>query len=56
LHVRIGGDAVKKYTWGLDLSSSLGGAGGIGGLLAVEQVVGGAAGDYVYCYDGNGNP
>jgi RHS repeat-associated protein len=49
------GNALKKYTWGLDLSGSLHGAGGIGGLLAVEQVTGGAAGDYVYCYDGNGN-
>jgi RHS repeat-associated protein len=66
--------AVRKYTWGLDLAGQSGGqgsalpealegAGGIGGLLAVEQAeLGGGtgqggvdAGDYVFAYDGNGN-
>jgi RHS repeat-associated protein len=35
------------YTWGLDLSGSLQGAGGVGGLLA--------AGEYYPTFDGNGN-
>jgi len=57
---------VRKYTWGLDLAgqngqvNSLEAAGGIGGLLAVEDTNGtpGTGGDdlkYVYTYDGNGN-
>ena len=53
---------LRKYTWGLDLAgqngsiNSLGGAGGIGGLLAVEEPQ--TVGDphrYVYFYDANGN-
>ena len=48
------GDAVvKKYTWGLDLSRTLQGAGGIGGLLATHVVSG--ATDYLYHYDNLGN-
>ncbi len=41
----------KHYIWGLDLSQTLQGAGGVGGLLAVvdDFVV------YLYSYDGNGN-
>jgi RHS repeat-associated protein len=39
------------YTWGLDLSGSLQGAGGIGGLLAAS-LDGTTA---LYCYDANGN-
>ena len=60
---------IRQYTWGLDLAglngqiNSLEEAGGIGGLLAVHQAetgsgsVGGGvdAGDYIYCYDANGN-
>ncbi|MFH1748136.1 MAG: RHS repeat-associated core domain-containing protein [Planctomycetota bacterium] len=46
-------DAVRSCTWGLDLSRSLEGAGGIGGLLAVHDADG--AEDYVYTYDANGN-
>ena len=38
--------------WGLDLSGSLQGAGGVGGLLAVNDVVNGT--NFV-AYDGNGN-
>ena len=41
----------KKYTWGMDLSGSMQGAGGVGGLLAVEE--GGSV--YYPTYDGNGN-
>ena len=39
------------YTWGLDVSGRLNGAGGVGGLLAVNQ--GGAC--YLAYGDGNGN-
>jgi RHS repeat-associated protein len=39
------------YTWGLDLSGSLQGAGGIGGLLAVSL----DDTTTLYCYDANGN-
>ena len=39
------------YVWGMDLSGSLQGAGGIDGLLCV--VCNGAP--YFMCYDGNGN-
>ena len=39
------------YIWGLDLSRSLHGAGGIGGLLATVR----NASTYQYFYDGNGN-
>jgi len=50
---------VKKYTWGLDVSGSLQGAGGVGGLLACEDLKTSATSaddvQYVYAYDGNGN-
>jgi RHS repeat-associated protein len=41
----------KSYTWGMDLSGSMQGAGGVGGLLAVKE------GTFTYypTYDGNGN-
>jgi RHS repeat-associated protein len=41
----------KYYVWGLDLSQSHQGAGGIGGLIAT---VNGSLTHY-FCYDGNGN-
>jgi len=53
---------LRKYTWGLDLSGQSGGsasgrsiddAGGIGGLLATEDVA--DTKDYYYLYDANGN-
>jgi RHS repeat-associated protein len=46
---------VESYTWGIDLSGTLQGAGGVGGLLAVTDEA--ATGDPVYypTYDGNGN-
>ncbi|TWT45062.1 tRNA(Glu)-specific nuclease WapA precursor [Phycisphaerae bacterium RAS1] len=56
---------IRKYTWGLDLAGLNAGpscdrqrAGGIGGLLAIEQASGvqsGYSGGYLYCYDANGN-
>ncbi len=49
----------RTNTWGLDLSQTVGGAGGIGGLLATLDTQGTTSvGDdkkYVYFYDGNGN-
>ncbi len=41
----------KTYTWGMDLSGSMQGAGGVGGLLAVKE----GASSYYPTYDGNGN-
>lgn len=55
------GDAVeRKFTWGPDLSGSLEGASGIGGLLAIEDLDDPADandphGHFLVCYDGNGN-
>jgi RHS repeat-associated protein len=58
------GNVLRKLTWGRDLSGSLDGAGGIGGLLAVHDP---AAvpdpndpnvmlpGDFIFFYDANGN-
>ena len=40
-----------RYIWGLDLSGSMQGAGGVGGLLVVTN----SAGSYYPTYDGNGN-
>jgi RHS repeat-associated protein len=44
-----------NYTWGLDLSQSLQGAGGVGGLLVAEKVSTGNTDEYYPTYDGNGN-
>ncbi len=50
---------LRKYTWGLDSAgqsgpgNSVDSAGGIGGLLATEDVE--ASKDYYYVYDANGN-
>ena len=41
----------NSYTWGLDLSGSMQGAGGVGGLLAVKE----ASSLFYLTYDGNGN-
>ena len=43
----------KKHTWGLDLSGSMQGAGGVGGLLATENILKNYAA--ALTYDGNGN-
>ena len=46
---------VRSYVWGLDLSGTMDGAGGVGGLLWVNQHTGSSAGAYFCAYDGNGN-
>ena len=43
---------IRSYVWGSDLSGSLQGAGGVGGLLEVNDGVNGA---HFCAYDGNGN-
>ena len=45
----------RSLTWGLDLSGSLQGAGGVGGLLMSEEITGGTTTAYHFHYDGNGN-
>jgi RHS repeat-associated protein len=42
---------VRSFTWGIDLSGTMQGAGGVGGLLAVTD----STGTYYPTYDGNGN-
>ena len=51
--VSTAGSAVRSYTWGLDLSGSSQGAGGVGGLLALTDNAGNAV--HFAAYDGNGN-
>jgi RHS repeat-associated protein len=46
---------VLSFAWGTDLSGTMQGAGGVGGLLSVTVHSGANAGTYFYCYDGNGN-
>jgi RHS repeat-associated protein len=48
---------LRSYVWGLDLSETLEGAGGVGGLLwvTVHIASGAAAGTHFCAYDGNGN-
>ena len=41
----------KRYLWGMDLSGSMQGAGGVGGLLSVND----GTATYYPTYDGNGN-
>ena len=50
-----GANPVRSYTWGLDLSSSVDGAGGIGGLVLTTQHAGSATTNQFTAYDGNGN-
>jgi len=47
----------RKYVWGLDLSGTLQGAGGIGGLAMLVQQLGTEAATAIYfpAFDGNGN-
>ena len=45
------GNSTEYYVWGLDLSGSLQGAGGIGGLLLRNT----DASSFLYLYDANGN-
>jgi RHS repeat-associated protein len=44
---------IRAYVWGLDLSGTREGAGGVGGLLSSVDLLDGSAWDYVS--DGNGN-
>jgi len=48
---------VHTYVWGLDLSETMDGAGGVGGLLwmTLHTGSGPAAGTHFCAYDGNGN-
>jgi RHS repeat-associated protein len=46
--------AIRTYAWGSDLSGSMQGAGGIGGLLEVSYY-GGSATNCFPAFDGNGN-
>ena len=48
---------VRSYVWGFDLSGTMDGAGGVGGLLWVtlHTASGAAAGTHFCAYDGNGN-
>ncbi|HPY31861.1 MAG TPA: RHS repeat-associated core domain-containing protein [Verrucomicrobiota bacterium] len=48
---------VRSYVWGLDLSGTLAGAGGVGGLLwvTVGPAVPSGPGTHYCAYDGNGN-
>ena len=50
-----GGELKVSYTWGMDLSGTLQGAGGVGGLLAVRVHGDDNAGHYYPAFDGNGN-
>lgn len=45
--------AIRTYVWGLDLSGSMQGAGGVGGVLAVTDAEG--ATTHFSAFDGNGN-
>ena len=46
---------LTSFTWGTDLSGTMQGAGGVGGLLAITDYRPGTAGTYFPAYDGNGN-
>jgi hypothetical protein len=46
------GTLSKSFLWGLDLSGSIQGAGGVGGLVSMKPA--GAAAHFA-AYDGNGN-
>ena len=48
-------NALYTCTWGTDMSGSMQGAGGVGGLLSITVCAGSNAGTYFCCYDGNGN-
>jgi len=45
----------NQYVWGLDLSGTLQGAGGIGGLLSRVRYDDGGTNVLMYCFDANGN-
>jgi RHS repeat-associated protein len=45
----------KTNLWGIDLSGSIQGAGGVGGLLMVSEITNSQISNYYPTYDGNGN-
>jgi RHS repeat-associated protein len=45
----------RRYVWGPDLSGSMQGAGGVGGLLMIEDRTTATPQAHYVCYDGNGN-
>lgn len=49
------GTLLYSFTWGLDLSGTSQGAGGVGGLISMTVHFGPNAGTYFYVFDGNGN-
>ncbi|MEK7996172.1 MAG: hypothetical protein AAB403_20425, partial [Planctomycetota bacterium] len=53
----IGNSTTNLYVWGMDLSGSLQGAGGIGGLLTAQlyNPTTSNSTTVLYCYDANGN-
>ena len=53
LNALAGNSAVRFYVWGLDLSGSSQGAGGVGGLLFVTDAT--TSTSHVAAFDGNGN-
>jgi RHS repeat-associated protein len=44
-----------SFAWGLDLSGTPQGAGGVGGLISMTDYTGAAPQTYFYVFDGNGN-
>ena len=46
---------LASFAWGLDVSGTMQGAGGVGGLLWMTVPSGANAGTYFCAYDGNGN-
>ena len=46
---------LSSFMWGTDLSGTMQGAGGVGGLLAITDYLDKDPATYFYAYDGNGN-
>ena len=46
---------LRSYEWGMDISGTMAGAGGVGGLLIERFHTLPSSGTHVPCYDGNGN-
>ncbi|MDF1813620.1 MAG: hypothetical protein P1V20_15580 [Verrucomicrobiales bacterium] len=46
---------MQSYLWGINLSGTAQGAGGVGGLLAIQKHTGDTIGVHFVAYDGNGN-
>jgi len=49
------GALYESFRWGLDLSGTRQGAGGVGGIISMTVHSGPQVGTYFYCHDGNGN-